>query len=371
MKTCHIGDSVRLPNFRRKLLFNPICALAVLGLLAGAPNQASAKVLYVSPTGKSSQCSKDKPCQFKEAREQVRSRDTVIFLSGTYKMDNSKPETRLSTTYDNVTYRSDKKWKAIITGIIGSPLATINHSDIKLSGFTFDGRRRASGIVVSASQGDVKNVKIYNNRIRNTLSAGIIVSGVRSKFVLYGIDIVDNRIQKTGTVHTGAGIIMDPPFAKSKISFSLIKNNRIRKFTDSCIRLGDRTQGIDIQDNKCYDKYENKKGHEQYGTIVLRGTHHDFRNNQIFNIRNSRQNKSNSIFSIAANGAIKVRKNTIKNVKNIKFAVHTREKGRLKPTTDDKCRGIASAVYENTFVNISRKRVQAKYCLTVRDNEGL
>ena len=212
----------------------------------------------------------------------------------------------------------------------------------------------------------MKNVKIDKNKIENVKSAGISLSGNSSnKSDWSKIRITNNFIKNTGKRFYGEGIIVGGINANAKIKKSYIKSNRILKFKDSCISLGDKTESIKIQYNKCDQHVTNTFGsRRQYGTIVLRGKNHVFEKNTLHNLTNGRRG-SNSVFSVAARGNIKVKSNKINGVYNTSYAVHTRERGIGK---------TPSVVEKNEFKNTRFKEkdpVHKEYGLIVRNNPGL
>ncbi len=323
-------------------------AIAVL-----TPLVAFAKTLYVKPNGSGSTCSSSWPCSLSTGIKKARGGDTVILKSGTYTKSN------LVTKTSNVTYRADKKGKAVIR-TKKSPLAAIKHSGITLDGLYFDGRKSTRGVDLSQASGSISNIKIRNCTIKNVRDIGIAMNP-RSSRKISRVTIENNTIDGTG--HRGVGeaiyIASDKPRIKggrpvAQVENVTIKRNKLRNFTDNCVDMKPGARKVTFSNNTC-ERQLKARGGRNHGTIVVRGLDNKVYSNKIENVLGGQ-----AVFNVAARGGNKIYNNTVKKSIRTELAIKTRERGYGSK---------ASEVTNNTFSQLSSKRVQVRYGLKVRGNK--
>lgn len=337
----------------RKMFLRVLCLSVAVAVLM--PLAAFAKTLYVKSNGSGSSCSRSKPCSLKTGLSKTRSGDTLVFKDGTYIKSN------LITKTSNVTYRADRKGKAIIK-TKKSPLALIKHSGTTLDGLVFDGQKRTRGIDLSQASRSLSNIKIKNCTVKNVRDTGILLRARRGR-KLSRITIENNTVDGTG--HRGVGeaiyVASDSPRIRGgkpvvEAENITIKRNKFRNFTDNCIDMKPGARKVTFSHNTC-EKQVRARGGRNHGTIVVRGLDNKVYSNKIQNVLGGQ-----AVFNVAARGGNKIYKNTVKKSIRTELAIKTGERGYGSK---------ASEVTNNSFSQLSSRRVQAKYGLKVRNNRGL
>ena len=335
----------------RKTFLRVVCLSAALAVFT--PFVAFAKTLYVKPSGSGSTCSSSKPCSLFTGLRKARGGDTLVFKSGTYKKSN------LTTKTSNVTYRAEKKGKAIIR-TKKSPLAAIKHSGTTLDGLVFDGQKQVRGVDFSQASGNLSNIKIRNCTIKNTRGIGITLKARRGKKITK-VTIEKNTIESTGHRSVGEAIYIGddkPRISKGKpvveVENVTIKHNKFRRFTDNCVDMKPGARKVTFAYNTCAQQLK-ARGGRNHGTVVVRGLDNKVYSNKIENVLGGQ-----AVFNVAAKGGNKVYNNTVKRSISTNLAIRTRERGYGSK---------ASEVTNNTFSKLSSNRISARYGLKVRGNK--
>lgn len=335
----------------RKMFSRVLCLSVAIAVLL--PLTALAKTLYVKSKGSGSSCSKSKPCSMSTGISKSRSGDTVVFKSGTYTRNN------LVTKKSNVTYKAERKGKAIIK-TKKSPLASIKHSGTTLDGLVFDGQSRTRGIDLSQASGNLSNIRIRNCTVKNVRDIGIVVKPRRGR-KLSRITIENNTIDGTGKRGVGEAVYLGndrlrirggrPVVEVENVS---IKRNKFRNFTDNCVDMKPGARRVTMSNNTC-ERQLRARGGRNHGTIVVRGLDNKVYNNKIDNVLGGQ-----AVFNVAARGGNRVYNNTVRKSTRTNLAIRTRERGYGSK---------ASEVKNNTFYQLSSKRISARFGLKVSGNK--
>ncbi len=334
----------------RKMSVRMLCLSVAIAVLI--PLTALAKTLYVKPNGNGSTCSSSRPCSMSTGISKSRSGDTVVFKSGTYTKDN------LATKTSNVTYKAERKGKAIIK-TRKSPLAAIKHSGTTLDGLVFDGQKRTRGVNMSQASGNLSNIKVRNCTVKNVRDIGIAVKPRRGR-KLSKITIENNWVDGTGNRGVGEAIYVanDRPRIRGgkpvvEVENVSIKRNRFRNFTDNCVDIKPGARKVTFSNNTC-ENQRKARGGRNHGTIVVRGLDNRVYNNKINNVLGGQ-----AVFNVAARGGNRIYNNTVRKSIKTGLAIKTRERGYGSK---------ASEVTNNSFSQLSSNRVQAQYGLKVHGN---
>ncbi len=335
----------------RKTFLRVLCLSVAVAVLM--PLAAFAKTLYVKSNGGGSSCTRSKPCSMKTGIGKARRGDTVMFKSGTYTKDN------LVTRNDNVTYKAEKKGKAIIKAK-KSPLASIRNSGTTIDGLTFDGQKRVRTISFGQASRNISNIRIRNCTVKNSRDIGIDMRPKRGK-KLSKVTIERCTVDGTGYRGVGEAIYIGNDKGtvrggkvRVEVENVTIKNNRFRRFTDNCVDMKPTSRKVTLASNTCELQLKARRG-RQHGTVVVRGVEHRVYKNKINNVRGGQ-----AVFNVAARGGSKIYNNTVKKSIATDFAIKTREKGYGSKSSE---------VTNNTFSQLSSRRISAKFGLKVRGNK--
>jgi hypothetical protein len=144
-------------------------SLIFFGLFALAQSSHAA-TRYVAPNGSGSSCTSGSPCSVSTGLAATAAGDTLIFKNGTYTASSGSNVVSLNkagTSGSWITYKSENKWGAIISGSsfardycfqIGASAAYINIEDFEIQGCGGDGIQSNLG---------ADHVRIYRNKIHN------------------------------------------------------------------------------------------------------------------------------------------------------------------------------------------------------------
>ncbi len=309
-----------------------------------------AKTIYVSPNGRSKSCSSGSPCSLIDGLRKARSGDTVILKNGTYR-DN------LVTRSSNVKIKAASKGKATIR-TRRSPMASIKHSKITISGITFDGQGKVRGIDFSQASRSISNVTIENCTVKNTKDAGITVKPRSSSRKVSNVTIRNNKVIGTGKRGVGEAVYVGNNSLKRRGGKYLIDTENIKiygntftQFTDNCVDMKPTSRKVSFYKNTC-EKQVKARRNRNHGTLVVRGFDNKAYNNKLNNVFGGQ-----AIFNVAAKGGNKVYNNTVKKSVKTDLAIKTRERGfgsKRSEITNNKISGASSCRFSIKHGLVSR-----------------
>ena len=196
------------------------------------PSTSTAHQYYGAPTGSDANpCSATSPCYTMQRVSQLMSPgDTAHFAAGNYTWNYSGNKVSKSGTASGyITYISDTKWGAKITGTDCSPI-TNNGAYVQIIGFDVTGNC-PQGITTGGSYS-----KIIGNRVHDMPGSsggyGGIVAPCCNYMAVTGIQIIGNVVDNIGPwgqVNLIHGIYVASPYA-------VVENNIVTRGAAACIQ---------------------------------------------------------------------------------------------------------------------------------------
>jgi len=275
--------------------------------------------------------------------------NTVIAKSGTYNGS-------FFSKNQGVTIKAEKKLGAILKNATNGRLFNIDHSNLTIRGFLFDGQRKDYPLLSIRSS--VSNITIEHNYFDNSAKAALAIGGTN---LVSNVIVRHNIIEDTGFAGPGEGMYVGSATATpNTISGVQIYGNILRRFTQNGVDLKPNTVKADVHHNifegQYYRPIADKPNNE--GTIVIRNKGHRIHDNIVRDIVQA----GPAVFWVAASQDQQVYNNVVNRVENIYNAIGTREEGPG---------GLVSQVLNNIFCNLATYRVDARYGLKVFNNIGL
>ncbi len=331
----------------RRILY--VCtAIAVF-----APLSVFAKDVHVSPNGRGSNCTSGSPCSLRDGMKKARSGDTVKLKNGTYK-DN------LVTVRDNVKIVAASRGKAKIK-TSKSPIVSIKHSKITISGLYLDAGKKVRGVDLSQASKNISNITIENCIIRDTKAEGIIIKPRSSSRKVSNVTVRNNQLIGTGHRGVGEAVYVGNNNLKRRGGKYLIDTenikiygNKFSRFTDNCVDMKPTSRKVSFYNNVCEKQLKARRG-RNHGTLVVRGFDNKAYKNKINNVLGGQ-----AVFNVSAKGGNKVYNNTVKKTIKTQLLVKTRDKGFGSKRSE---------VTNNNVSGASSCRISAKNGLYAKGNK--
>jgi hypothetical protein len=309
---------------------------------------AEATSYYASPTGSGTTCSSSSPCSLPTAIGKAGSGDTVIAKNGTYSGS-------FGSKANGVVIKAENKLGATLKNNNDERIFAIDHSNLTVKGFRFDGQKvgsKGGSLVVRAN---VSNVIIEHNYFFNPAASAIKGGGTNT---VDGLVIRHNLVEDTGWGGPGeAFYIGNDKDTTDKIFNVQIYGNTVRRYTTGGVELKPNVVNTDVHHNifegQLYRSNPYKSANE--GTFMVRNKTHRVHDNIIRDAADAK----GGIIGLAASRDNQIFKNVVKNMRGVTKTIYTREAGPG---------GAASKVYESTFCNVNTYSVSALYGLIITNN---
>ncbi len=256
---------------------------------------------YVSPAGNDKNNGKEKSLPFKRiqtALKEARPGDTVNLLSGEYY--ESFKTVRNGRSSQPITITGAKE--AIVKGGDADRVVEINHSYIRLSGFTIDGKRKEGKkqddfadkliyVLGKKPKKALKGLKISNMEIKN--AGG---ECVRFRYYVQGAEFSNNTVRDCG-IHdfvfkdggkNGEGLYIgtapeqrkdgkNPSKGIDKSNKNWIHDNYFETNGNECVDIKEGSSGNLVERNRCTGQKD-----PESGGLDSRGNSNIFRDNEVY-----------------------------------------------------------------------------------------
>lgn len=309
---------------------------------------AEAATYYASASGSGTTCSSASPCSLQTAIGRAGSGDTVIAKNGTYSGS-------FGSKANGVVIKAENKWGATLNNSNDERIFAIDHSNLTVKGFRFDGQKVGSkgGSVVVRS--NVSNVIIEHNHFLNPAATAISGGGTNT---VDGLIIRHNLVEDTGWGGPGEAFYMGASTYTADNIFNVeIYGNTVRRYTTGGVDLKPNVVNVNVHHNifegQLYRSNPFKSGNE--GTFMARNKSHRIHNNIIRDATDAK----GGLIGLSATRDHQIFKNVVKNMRGVTAIILAREAGPG---------GTASQVYNNLFCNVNTYAVNAGSGLIVRDN---
>ena len=325
-----------------------IVGLIVLITACSITVSAEAATYYASASGSGTTCSSASPCSLQTAIGRAASGDTVIAKNGTYNGS-------FGTRAGGVVIKAENKWGATLKNNSSIRIFSIDHSNLTIKGFRFDGQKIGEKGGPLTIRSSVSNVIIEHNHFFNVATGAIAGGGTNT---LKDIVIRHNLVEDTGWGGPGEAFYLGADTATVDSIFNVeIYGNTVRRYTTGGVDVKPNVVDVNVHHNifegQLYRSNPYKEANES--TFMVRNKSHRVHNNVVRDATDAR----GSVIGISATRDNQVFKNVIKNMRGVTVIIGTRETGPG---------GTASQVYDSLFCNVNTYSVDAKAGLVVKNN---